>query len=377
MDEIYLDNNATTPVDPRVSEIVSHCFTEEYGNAGSRTHLWGANAAKIVETAREQISAPINSSVDDVIFTSGATESNNLAILGMMAAAQENNKLHIITSTVEHKAVLEPFKHLETLGFSVTYLPVDHRGFPDPRELESALKPETFLVSTMHANNETGVKSPLSDFSSVLADHDTWWHVDAAQTFGKENDSLSDPRIDLISISGHKMFAPKGVGALIVKRRGYERPPIKPLILGGGQERGFRPGTLPVPLIAGLGLASELAEKEMPQRRDNCLRFREILLNELTPLNPEINGELGMMLPHVINLSFPGLDAEAVLVTLKGIIAISNGSACTSTSYEPSHVLSAMGFSDSRISSALRISWNHETPTPDWGIVVDKLSALS
>ena len=226
----------------------------------------------------------------------------------------------------------------------------------------------------MHANNETGVESPLNSYSEILNDHDAWWHVDAAQTYGKANQPLADKRIDMISISGHKMFAPKGVGALVVRRRGYTKPPLAPLVLGGGQERGIRPGTLPVPLIAGLGLAAELSSVENTERKKSCLSFREVLLEAFEPLNPTYNGDVEKMLPHVVNLSLPGINAEAALVALKGLIGVSNGSACTSASYESSHVLLSMGLSNERIAGALRISWNHLTPLPDWNEITKKLS---
>ena len=376
MSSVYLDSCATTQVDPRVGEIVQKFLLDEYGNAGSRTHSWGAQAAKAIEEARQRIASPINSNPEEIIFTSGATESNNIALLGMAKHAEEVNKLHVITTAIEHKAVLEPTDYLKDLGFDVTVLPVDEKGWPDPNALSDALRPETILVSTMHVNNETGIELPLSDYSAVLTDHDAWWHVDAAQSYGKINQALCDARIDLISISGHKVFAPKGIGALVVRRRGYDRPPLTPLVYGGGQERGLRPGTLPVALISGLGLAAELAEKESSMRKKSCLEYKTRVLSALTPLGIKINGDLERMVPHVLNISIPGLDAEAALVATKDLIAISNGSACTSSSYELSHVLSSMGLGDNRVSEALRISWDHQTPDPDWDLVVERLSSI-
>ena len=376
MNEIYLDNNATTPVDQRVAELVLHHLTEEFGNAGSRTHIWGSNASKVVEKARNQISQPIDAEPEDVIFTSGATESDNLAILGLAEFARNQSKMHIITTAVEHKAVLEPMRFLESRGFSLSVLDVDEKGYPSPDALSSALTSETVLVSTMHVNNETGVETPLDDYVEVMKNHDAWWHVDAAQGFGKANDVLSNKRIDMLSLSGHKMFAPKGIGALILRRRGYERAPLAPLQFGGGQERGIRPGTLPVSLIAGFGKAAELASIESFERSEACKKFRKTFLEAFLPLNPQFNGENERTLPHVVNLTIPGIDAEAVLVAVKGLISISNGSACTSSSYEPSHVLKAMGFSDERISGALRISWNHLTPDPNWVAIVEKLQTF-
>ena len=376
MNSVYLDSCATTQVDSRVAAVVQTFLLDEYGNAGSRTHSWGAKAAKTIEEARQQISGPVSSNPEEVIFTSGATESNNIALLGIAKHAQEVNKLHVITTAVEHKAVLEPADYLKNIGFDVTVLPVDEKGWPNPKDLDNALRPDTVLVSTMHVNNETGVELPLNDYSNVLANHEAWWHVDAAQSYGKINEALIDPRIDLISISGHKVFAPKGIGALIVRRRGYDRPPLTPLVYGGGQERGLRPGTLPVALIAGLGLAAELADTEADTRKKICSEYKNRVLNALSPLAIKINGDEERVVSHVLNVSVPGLDAEAALVATKDLIAVSNGSACTSSSYEPSHVLTSMGLDDGRVSEALRISWDHETSDPDWELVVKRLSSI-
>ncbi len=376
MNSVYLDSCATTQVDSRVAAVVQTFLLDEYGNAGSRTHSWGAKAAKTIEEARQQISGPVSSNPEEVIFTSGATESNNIALLGIAKHAQEVNKLHVITTAVEHKAVLEPTDYLKNIGFDVTVLPVDEKGWPNPKDLDKALRPDTVLVSTMHVNNETGVELPLNDYSDVLANHEAWWHVDAAQSYGKINEALINPRIDLISISGHKVFAPKGIGALIVRRRGYDRPPLTPLVYGGGQERGLRPGTLPVALIAGLGLAAELADVEADRRKKICLEYKNRVLNALSPLGIKINGDEERVVSHVLNVSVPGLDAEAALVATKDLIAVSNGSACTSSSYEPSHVLTSMGLDDGRVSEALRISWDHETSDPDWELVVKRLSSI-
>ncbi len=377
MHPIYLDNNATTPVDPRVAEVAYRYSVDEYGNAGSRTHTWGLAAARVAEEARRQIADPIGSQPDEVVFTSGATESDNLAVLGIAAHAEATGRMHLITTAVEHKAVLEPVEVLSKRGFEVTVLPVDEKGWPTAIDLANALRDETVLVSTMHGNNETGVELPLEDYAAVLSNHDAWWHVDAAQTYGKRNEVLSDKRIDLISISGHKVFAPKGIGALIVRRRGYERPPLTALMYGGGQERGLRPGTLPVALVASLGLAGQLADQEATDRRESCEIFRKHVIDALDSLGAEVNGDPHRVLPHVVNASIPGVDAEAAIVAIKDLVAISNGSACTSASYEPSHVLTAMGLEEGRVAGALRISWNHETPIPDWDAVTSRLSAIT
>lgn len=373
---VYLDCNATTPIEPQVGAEVVRYLSEEFGNAGSRTHDYGARAKQAVQRARDQVAAVVRAKRDEVIFTSGATESNNLAILGLAEYGARVGRRHIISTAIEHKAVLEPLEALAKRGFEVTLIPVNSGGWIDPAAIRDALRDDTLLVSIMHVNNETGVAQPLSDVVQELTDHPAFLHVDAAQGFGKESLTLQRQRIDLISISGHKIYAPKGVGALIARRRGYNRIPITPLLYGGGQERGLRPGTLPVPLIVGLGLAAELAEREANERRRLNLAYRERVLKALAPLSPIFNGDLERTVPHVLNLSFPGLDSEAVMVALKDIVAISNGSACTSHSYQPSHVLIAMGVADPVIQSAIRISWCHMTEGPDWCDVVKIIQTL-
>jgi cysteine desulfurase len=228
----------------------------------------------------------------------------------------------------------------------------------------------------MQVNNETGVRQPLADLARVLDGHPAYLHTDAAQGFGKDLDALRDPRLDLISISGHKLFAPKGIGALVVRRRGYERPPLQPLMVGGGQERGLRPGTLPVALIATLGAAAELAVRDHAERTAACRRLREQALQALMPLNPTLIGDQSRVMDHVLSLAFTGLDSEALMVGVKDLVAISNGSACTSSSYTPSHVLTAMGLSDDEANRCVRISWCHLTPPLDWEAVAERIKTL-
>lgn len=374
---IYLDCNATTPVDPRVSEFVRHFLDAEFGNAGSRTHEYGLTAKRAVQRAREDVAAVVDAKPDEVVFTSGATESTNLAILGLARAAEASGRRHIITTAIEHKAVLEPVGELGRLGFEIALLPSSTGGWVDPDSLKAALRPDTWLVSIMHVNNETGVIQPLNELAAQVADHPAYFHVDAAQGFGKDLTPLRNRRIDLISASGHKIFAPKGVGALIARRRKYSRPPLTPLCFGGGQERGLRPGTLPVALIAGFGLAARLACAESSARLEYCRQFRQALVDAIDPLEPCYNGDTDRVLPSVVNVSFPGLDSEALMVALKNLIAISNGSACTSSSYEPSHVLRAMGCTSEQIQGAIRISWCHMTPSVDWEHVVREIRLLS
>ncbi len=376
MTPIYLDCNATTPLEPEVRDILLRFLTEEFGNEGSRTHEYGVRAKQAVQKARDQVAVVVAAKRDEVIFTSGATESNNLAILGLRAAGREQGRRHVIITAIEHKAVLEPCAALEQEGFEVTRLPVTAGGFVDPAAIRAALRPDTLLVSIMQVNNETGVRQPIEAIAEILKDHAAYFHTDAAQGFGKDIETLRNPRIDLISISGHKIYAPKGIGALVMRRRGYDRPPLRPLVYGGGQERGLRPGTLPVALIVALGAAAEIAVRDHVKRRQACQKIRERALQALAPLDPKLTGDQSQVMDHVLNLAFPGLDSEALMVALKDFIAISNGSACTSSSYTPSHVLKAMGMDDDEANACVRISWRHLTPAVDWDAVANRIRTL-
>lgn len=373
---VYLDCNATTPIEPRVAEAVIRYMQHDFGNAGSRTHEYGSVAKVAVSHARAQVAAVVDASPEEVTFTSGATESNNLAILGMAKHAEGIAKRHLITTAIEHKAVLEPLEHLASRGFEITYLSPNSGGWVDPEQLRSALRPETSLVSIMHVNNETGVIQPVREYACVLAEHDAFFHVDAAQGFGKRIDDLREKRIDLISVSGHKIYAPKGIGALVARRRGFRRPPLAPLMFGGGQERGLRPGTLPVHLIVGLGVASQIALDEYASRETACAAIRQSLLSSLELNGARVNGDPSRAVSHVLNVSLLGIDSEAAILALKNVAAVSNGSACTSASYQPSHVLTAMRLSEAEIRSALRISWCHLTPAFDPHSVVAPLQSL-
>ena len=367
---VYLDCNATTPLEPEVEKLMVHYMTADFGNAGSRTHEFGSRAKQAVQKARQQVADVVKADKDEVIFTSGATESNNLTILGLAEYGLKSGKKHIISTQIEHKAVLEPLQSLEKGGFEITLITPDKNGWVDPRRIKEKLKEETLLISVMHVNNETGVIQPISEISEIIKSHDAYFHVDAAQGFGKDIDTLLDQRIDMISISGHKIYGPKGIGALVLRKRDYEKPPLKPIMYGGGQEKKLRPGTLPVHLIAGLGLAAELAANNSKERNEKCKIFKETALVALRKLNPVVNEKESKTLSNVLNISFPGVDAEALMVGLKDIIAISNGSACTSNSYTPSHVLQAMHLSEELIKSTVRLSWCHMTKTPDWDKVV-------
>ena len=372
----YLDCNATAPLEPAVQQCLAHWFSEEIGNAGSRTHEYGLHAKKAVQAARERVAAVAGAAVDEVLFTSGATESNNIAILGLAPFGEKEGRRHIVSTAIEHKAVLEPLEALEARGFTITLVKPSSTGVVEADAVQTALRPDTLLVSVMHVNNETGARQPIADIASGLEGHDAYLHVDAAQGFGKELDALRSQRIDLISISSHKVYGPVGVGALVARRRGFRKPPLTPLAYGGGQERGLRPGTHPVPLIVGLGLAAELAEKNAARRQARCSAIRAEALAALAPLGIRLHTDSEDTLPHVINFSVEGIDSEALMVTLKDIAAISNGSACTSQSYEPSHVLKAMGLPESAIAGAVRLSWCHMTPDVDWLAITDRIRSL-
>jgi cysteine desulfurase len=377
MEPVYLDCAATTPVEPAVADVVMHYLKEEFGNAGSRTHEFGNRAKLAVQKARTQVGQVVGAAREDVIFTSGATESNNLAILGLANHARREGRMHVITSGSEHKAVLEPFQHLEALGFKVTYLTPGTDGFVTGDSLAAAVTSETALVSLMHVNNETGAIQPLAIYCDVLRKHMAFLHVDAAQGFGKLSGELDNTRIDLISASAHKLYAPKGVGALICRRREFKMPPLAPLMFGGGQERGLRPGTLPVPLVAGFGAAAELAIKQQAKRERACEHIRAEALRHLIAIGGTPNVPVERSIASTLNISFPGLDSEAIMLALKPLVAISNGSACTSQSYTASHVLTAMQLPAERVRSAIRLSWCHLTPDVDWAALAKRIRGLN
>lgn len=358
---LYLDTAATTPVDPRVAEVVLRLMTEEFGNAGSRTHEWGTRAKRAVQLAREQVASVAGASADDVIFTSGATESDNIAILGLAAHGREVGRRHIISSALEHKAVLEPLEHLAMKGFDVEFLRPGPSGRHSIDQFVERLRPDTLLVSMMLVNNETGVVQPVREIAQAAADAGAFVHVDAAQGFAKfPAETLAAP-IDLVSISGHKIGAPKGVGALVVRRRGWRRAPLEPLTFGGGQERKLRPGTVPVPLVAGLGEAAVHLADTRESWTKGAAAFRAELIASWNGLAFSLNGDQEHVAPHIVNASFDGVDSEAFVLAVKDVAGIATGSACTSASYTPSHVLTAMDLDEDRVHGAVRLSWWGDT----------------
>ncbi len=358
---LYLDFAATTPVDPRVAELVCHLMTEEFGNAGSRTHVWGTEAKKLVERAREEVAAVVEAAPEEVIFTSGATESNNLALLGLAEYGLAAGKRHIISSEIEHKAVLEPLQELQRRGFEVTLLPPNSGGWVPPEEVARALRPDTLLVSIMQVNNETGIIQPIAEVCEALRDHTAFFHMDAAQGFGKELTAPRLKRVDLISLSGHKIYAPKGIGALITRRRRFKRPPLRSLMFGGGQEFGLRPGTQPVPLIAGLGLAGRLAIAEHDERVDLCIQAERLLTDSLKRAGFHEVGERDRRIHCIAAYWREGLDSEFTMMALRDVCSISNGAACSSSQYKASHVFESIPGLSEQAESVVRLSWAHTT----------------
>jgi cysteine desulfurase len=350
---IYLDNHSTTRTDPRVVEAMLPYFTEQYGNAASRHHVFGQIAKEAVDAARERIASLINASAREIIFTSGATESNNLALKGAAAMVRRQGD-HIVSVVTEHKAVLDPCKRLEQEGFRITFLPVDRFGQVTPEQVAAAFTDKTILVSVMAANNEVGTLQPIHAIGRLCKQRGVLFHTDAAQAAGKIPLDVEAMGIDLLSLSAHKMYGPKGVGALYVRRQN-PRVRLEPLIDGGGHESGLRSGTLPVPLIVGFSKACELCRAELPREAERLRglgqRLREKLTEQLDAVT--LNGHPTERLPNNVNLSFAYVQGEALLMSLKDI-AVSSGSACTSANVEPSYVLKALGVGDDLAHSSIR-----------------------
>lgn len=350
---IYLDNHATTRVDPRVLEAMLPYFTERYGNAASRHHVFGRIAGEAVQTAREQIARLLGASAREVIFTSGATESNNLAIRGV-AAMYRTRGDHIITASTEHHAVLDPCLRLGREGFQVTVLPVASDGRIDPRQVSEAISERTILVSIMAANNEIGTLAPLKEIGQLCKKKGVLLHTDAVQAFGKTPFDVEELGLDLASVTAHKLYGPKGVGALYVRRRD-PHVRLTPLFDGGGHEQGLRSGTLPVPSIVGFGKACELCQEEGEAESKRLMALRERLREGIQSKLEDVslNGHPTLRLPGNLNLSFAFVEGEALMMSMRDI-AVSSGSACTSASVEPSYVLRAIGLSDELARSSLR-----------------------
>lgn len=357
---IYLDSAASTKVPTEVITAITNAYTEAYGNSSSRTHKHGTVAAECIHSARQDVTSLIGEKAESLVFTSGATESNNLAILGLSQYFKEQRKrAHVITGATEHKSVLEPLRRLENDGLiELTILPPSEGGNIIVADVLSALKPETQLVSLMHVNNETGAETPVDEIADNLKGSDALFHVDASQSFGKFNTHrLEHSRIDMVSVSAHKMFGPQGIGGLLLRRRDFKLPPLKPLSEGGGQERGLRPGTLPTALCAGFGRAAQMSKNNMSIWLDAVRLQKKALLEELRS-NYSVHEVAHNGSPYILSVMIEDINSEAALIALKDTVSVSNGSACTSQSFGVSHVLEAMGFKEKECDSVIRFSFS-------------------
>ncbi len=369
---IYLDYSATSPVDPRVAQKMSECLTLEanFGNPASRSHLFGWKAEEAVETARRQVADLVNCDPREIVWTSGATEADNLAIKGAAHFYSKKGK-HIITSKIEHKAVLDSCRQLEREGFEVTFLEPAASGIITPEQVAAAIRPDTILVSLMHVNNEIGVINDIEAIGKVTREKQVIFHVDAAQSTGKLDIDLDKMQVDLLSLTAHKIYGPKGIGALYVRRKPRVR--IEPQMHGGGHERGMRSGTLPTHQIVGMGEAYRIAKEEMHAENARILALRDRLLNGLKDIEEVyVNGDLEHRVAHNLNISFNFVEGESLMMALRDL-AVSSGSACTSASLEPSYVLRAIGLNDELAHSSLRISLGRFTKESDIDYAIGKI----
>ncbi len=369
---IYMDNHATTPVDPRVLETMLPYFSDKFGNAASRNHSFGWAGEEAVENARAQVASLIGATPKEIIFTSGATESDNLMIKGVAEMYREKGN-HVITQAIEHKAVLDTCKRLEKYGYEVTYLPVQRDGRVDPEDVRKAITPKTILITIMYANNEIGIINPMVEIGKIAKEHGIIFAVDGVQAVGKIPVDVQKDNIDLLSISGHKIYGPKGVGALYVRRRN-PRVQLSAIIDGGGHERGMRSGTLNVTGIAGLGKACEIAQQEMAEESKRLIALRTRLQKGLEAKLDEvfINGSMEHRLPNNLNMSFAYVEGESLLMGINDI-AVSSGSACTSATLEPSYVLKALGVGEDLAHTSIRFGLGRFNTEEEVDYVVDKM----
>ncbi len=364
---IYLDYNASAPIDSRVVDVMIDVYKHNIGNSDSRTHDYGENARVIVENARKQVAKLLDVPSEDIFFTSGATESNNIAIQGLREHANKTGKKHIITTTIEHKSVLETAKIMEKDGFVVDFVSPESSGEIDADKILALVCDHTLLVSMMHVNNETGIIQPVKKVGDSLSKKDILFHVDATQSCGKLVDELQTIQYNMMSFSAHKLYGPQGIGALILRRRNYKSPPVKPIMFGGQQEHGISPGTVPVALVAGFGKACEIAFDEYKKDESENLEIRQLIIDMLmqSGLKYKINGNPEKSISSTLNIQLEGVSSEALMLSSKSYCGISNGSACTSNSYAPSYVLSAMGVSEDGIDQSIRLSWGRNVDLED------------
>jgi cysteine desulfurase len=369
---IYMDNHATTPVDPRVVDAMLPYFTERFGNAASRNHSFGWAGEEAVENARAQVASLIGATPKEIIFTSGATESDNLMIKGVAEMYREKGN-HVITQAIEHKAVLDTCKRLEKYGYEVTYLPVQKDGRVDPEDVRKAITPKTILITIMYANNEIGIINPIAEIGKIAKEHGIIFAVDGVQAVGKIPVDVQKDNIDLLAISAHKIYGPKGVGALYVRRRN-PRVQLSAIIDGGGHERGMRSGTLNVTGITGLGKACEIAQQEMPKEAERLRGLRDRLRKGLEAKLDEvfINGSMEHRLPNNLNMSFAYVEGESLLMGINDV-AVSSGSACTSATLEPSYVLKALGVGEDLAHTSIRFGLGRFNTEEEVDYVVDKM----
>ncbi|MGQ4808919.1 Cysteine desulfurase IscS [Candidatus Entotheonellaceae bacterium PAL068K] len=371
---IYLDHHATTPIDAVVLDAMMPYLTDKFGNAASRTHRYGWEAEEAVHTAREQVAALINAKPGEIVFTSGATESDNMALKGIAWAYRDQGH-HIITTTTEHKAVLDTCKTLEDQGFEITYVPVDSTGLVDPNDIRKAITSHTILISVMYVNSEVGTIAPLAEIGAMARQRGVPFHSDAAQGVGKIACNVDELQVDLLSLSGHKIYGPKGVGALYVRKTRPERLRLQPIIDGGGHERGLRSGTLNVPGIVGLGQACALCQQFWSEESERLRRQRQRLYDGLLARLDDVylNGPVEPRVPGNLNLSFAYVEGESLLLSLKDIVALSSGSACTSGSHEPSYVLQALGVDKTLAQSSIRFGLGRCTSAADIETIIEAI----
>lgn len=358
---IYLDYNASTPIDERVLNVMIDVYRTAYGNADNMNNTFGERASSVVDKSRGQVASLLGVKKDEVFFTSGATESDNMIIFGLVDYAKRIGKKHIVTTAIEHKAVLQPIAELEKSGFEVTYISPDKTGRVNENDVLSAVRDDTLLVSVMHVNNETGIIQPVKEIGDALAEKNVFFHIDAAQTFGKLVEELREVKYSFLSASAHKMYGPQGIGILVMKKKRYKLPPLTPMFFGGNQEHGFRPGTIPTALIAGMGEASRIAENEYS---DNLRKYEDTKekiyqLLEQSGISYIVNGDREYCIPNTLNIRFVGVNSIALMQQCKEFCGMSNGSACNTMSHKPSYVLKAMGLPDEHVEQSLRFSWGN------------------
>lgn len=358
---VYLDYNASAPIDERVLNCMIDVYKNHIGNADSRTHNYGEDTRAIVEKARKQVESLLDVNQDEIFFTSGATESNNIALQGLKEYAQKTGKNHIITTMIEHKSVLETVKYLEKQGLEVDFVSPGLSGRIMEENILNKVTERTLVVSVMHVNNETGIIQPVKELGEELQRKKILFHVDATQSCGKLVDELKTLEYNMLSFSVHKLRGPQGVGVLVLRKRDYKLPPVKAIMYGGQQEHGIRPGTIPVALVAGCGKACELAGSEYRRNQELAQQIKDGLMAVLdeSGLKYHINGDQTYCIPNTLNICIDGVSSEALMISTKQFCGISNGSACTSKSYSPSYVLTAMGVPREQIESSIRISWGH------------------